>query len=469
MLAIFTAGLAAAAPVENPVTGHYYETISAPGITWNDARDAVDALPPFNGVQGHLATITSEAEDEFIEFSVRQPAGLSPPEAWVGGLQPAGSPVGEDWSWYNGEGAIATSDNPLPSYSNWLSGEPNDSGGSESYLAIGLGGQYGWNDEGALSLIGGYIVEYDAPKPAGDCSVSAGGCETISGHELTFPEGSIPPGANITFNAFEFNDDPARCGVSQLVLFDAATDPDDVRPELIIPPYLCGSPKFVVIAVDSSELNILDGTVLVENKTDVVLPNNLYVCEDPIFQDFPAAGDPQYQDVVVWQTTDPTKMLENDPGVGGSGQFAGAAGEFTDECGSSRARVKGASYYVVGMHVDFGPGNEWASNTAGNFDKFVELTRYKMTLLEESVVRARADQALRFGAYRTLLFTVRAAIRLLDRDRYGLSLLSMRSFLFLAERLNYQTVPNENYNGEHLMRSSNIEFMLDVKVIPYAP
>ncbi len=470
LLTLFGAGVAGAAPVQNPVTGHYYEAISAPGISWEDARDAVAQLPPFMGVQGHLATLTSAGEDNFVEFNVRQPAGLSPAEAWIGGVQPGvTTSPGEGWIWVNGEGAISTPTVQLPSYSNWLPGEPNDSGIGESHLAIGLLGQNGWNDEGALSLIGGYIVEYDVPRQAADCSVSAGGCETIEGHELTFPEGSIPPGANITFNAFEFDDDPARCGVSPLVIFGPDTDPDDTKPELIIPPYLCGSPKFVVIAVDSSELNILDGTVLVENKTDLVLPNNLYVCEDPIFQDFPSAGDPQDQDVVVWQTTDPTGMLESDPGVGGTGQFAGAAGEFTNECGSSRARVKGASYYVVGMHIDFGPGNDWAANTAGNFGKFVELTRYKLSLLEESVNAARADRALRFGTYRVLRFTVRAAIRLLDRERYRLSLLSVRSFLFLADLFNYQTVPNENYNGEHLMRGSNAEFMLRVKVIPYAP
>ena len=60
----------------------------------------------------------------------------------------------------------------------------------------------------------------------------------------------------------------------QLTLFDdAAFGPDA---QLRIPPYLCGSPKFVVVKVNSDELSILKGAVLVENETDTVLPDNLY-------------------------------------------------------------------------------------------------------------------------------------------------------------------------------------------------
>jgi len=466
-----------AAPTINPVTGHYYEVVGADGISWNDAKAAVDSLPPFMGVNGHLATITSAGEDAFVESiraAAKVAAVINRHEVWVGGLQMAGSVMtkGEGWIWDTGEGAISTPDVPLPSYSNWLPVEPNDNSGpgSENWLAVGLGGQFGWNDEGAFGNIGGYVVEYDVPREAEDCSVTAGGCETIAGQTLVFPEGSIPAGASISFNAFEFADDPARCGVSPLVLFDAATDPNEERPDLIIPPYLCGSPNFVVVAVDSSELDILEGTVFVENDTPTVLPgNDILVCEDPIAQNFPAEGDPQFQDVVVWQSTDPNEMLEVDPGVGGTGQFAGAAGEFTNECGSSRGRVRGASYYVVGLHIDFGPGYTWAGNTSGNFDKFVELTRYKMLLLKKSVRNAKIDRAISRHQFRILNFFARKAIRHLDRGRYRISQLDIQFFLWFVDVFNYQIIAGKNHNGEHLMRGSNIEFMLDVKVIPYAP
>ncbi|MCP2821117.1 Ig-like domain-containing protein, partial [Salmonella enterica subsp. enterica serovar Typhimurium] len=41
--------------------GHYYEFVSAPGISWTDARAAASART-FNGLRGYLVTITSAAE-----------------------------------------------------------------------------------------------------------------------------------------------------------------------------------------------------------------------------------------------------------------------------------------------------------------------------------------------------------------------------------------------------------------------
>ena len=78
----------------------------------------------------------------------------------------------------------------------------------------------------------------------------------------------------------------------------------------------------------------------------------------------------------------PTMMLEASLGTG---VFAGAATEATNGCGSTRAKVRTGSYFVVGMHIDFG----------GAFDyrDFVALTRYKLTLLQTSVARALGRRA----------------------------------------------------------------------------
>ena len=47
-------------------TGHYYERIDVPaGIEWTGARIAAETMF-FMGAQGHLATITSQAENDFI-------------------------------------------------------------------------------------------------------------------------------------------------------------------------------------------------------------------------------------------------------------------------------------------------------------------------------------------------------------------------------------------------------------------
>jgi hypothetical protein len=149
--------------------GHYYETIVAPGITWAAADTAAQGMS-FMGVQGQLATITSYAEDSFIDGLRIATAGINVSgyagsELWVGGFQPPGSTEpGGGWQWVNGEGSIPPT-NAGPGYANWLGVEPNNSGGSENQLAIGLNGLFGWNDEGNLGGIHGYVVEYNVPEP----------------------------------------------------------------------------------------------------------------------------------------------------------------------------------------------------------------------------------------------------------------------------------------------------------------
>jgi hypothetical protein len=153
-----------ATPILDPATGHYYDVISAATITWADAR--VAALGSYYlGLEGHLATITGSAEDGYVGAAV---AAAGSGEFWLGGYQ---NPVTETtktagWTWVNGEGTFpgvngATGfDN---AYSNWNSGEPNDAYGiaTEQYLGINLGRVGGFNDEGNLGLIGGYVIEYD--------------------------------------------------------------------------------------------------------------------------------------------------------------------------------------------------------------------------------------------------------------------------------------------------------------------
>lgn len=501
----------AGALTQNPVTGHYYQVFGANGISWSGAEIYVSMNVPCldtagdviacnaaNAVPPHLVTITSGDEDAFVDGLRRTEllsgGAINRPELWIGGFQPAGSAAGENWEWVSGEGTISTPQVPLPSYSNWLDGEPNDAGSGESYLTTGLFNGFGWNDEGNLGLIGGFIVEWDVPLPAADCIPSASnpdGCTTIVGQTLAFPEGSNPGGATISFNSFEFLDPRVdangRCSEREVLTIFGETgigSAPGTRPPMIIPPYLCGSPSFVVVAVNSDQLIIETGTVDVRNETDVVLPGNFYpglgdpypgpedpilgsVCEDPIVLNL----DPQYQDIGTWQDTKtPTKMLEVDIDVGGVGEFEGATGEFTNECGSSRLRVKGGSYFGIGLRIDFGPGFELAYNSTGNFDRFVALTRYKLTLLQQSVEDAKADGAFHKNAdYNKMKNMVRNAITALDSGLYSNALDLVQNFVKFIGAARYRIVTDENYEGEHLMRGTNIEFTLRVKVVPYAP
>ena len=457
----------------NPDTGHYFEIWEAAGIRWIDAQECADVPNgAYPDVRGHLATITSSKEDVWVN-NLRKGwvnnsqvfGGLG--EVWVGGSQSAGSQeTGFGWRWENGEGSIATLQQPSPSYSNWLNGEPNDLGaqeGSENHLAIGLGGSFGWNDEGNLNNITGYIVEYDIPRLA-ECT--DGDCQTIEGQTLEFPEGSFDPNGDQTigFTAFEFTDTrvtDGTCGLESLTLFKES---DGFPPgvELRIPPYLCGSPRFLVVKVDATDLTIEDGAVEVVNDTEVVLPGNLFECIGP--KDSMTPRDPQKQDVVVWQSTNPEEMLETSLSTG---VFTGAATEATNGCGSTRAKVRTGSYFVVGMHIDFGR----------EFDDqdFVDLTQYKLSLLQTSVSNAKSAGVLKNGDATKMTAQLNNAVKKLGRDDPSGALKHVNLFLkfVAAARYNSELLPPDtkpyNYNGDHLMRGENIVFTLQDKVIPFAP
>lgn len=94
---------------------------------------------------GHLATITSQDENDFIVDK------LDPTYNWIGVFQPDGSeePAG-GWQQITGE--------PW-SYINWKSGEPNNYGDGENKLHLYNNGL--WIDDSYNSLQDGYIVEYE--------------------------------------------------------------------------------------------------------------------------------------------------------------------------------------------------------------------------------------------------------------------------------------------------------------------
>ena len=134
--------------VEDGGNGHYYEAVTVPGITFNDAK--IDAAIQ----KGYLVTITSQAEQDFITSQViRDGFGYR-----IGGFQPAGSPEPDgNWQWVTGEAF---------EYTNWHSGEPNNqlTFGGEDTIVVWTGNQ--WNDgPGSYNHYEGYILEI-VPQPA---------------------------------------------------------------------------------------------------------------------------------------------------------------------------------------------------------------------------------------------------------------------------------------------------------------
>jgi hypothetical protein len=186
----------------NPATGNYYQAF-ATRETWADARDAADDLS-FGVCEGHLATITSAAENAFIVTNMPQVAVAAAGSGlgggyWIGGFQPAGSPEpGGGWAWVTGE--------PF-SYTNWATTpEPNNSGGEESMQFIGdwrPEERTMWNDEGGFKEYG-YVVEYECPSPVIIDGVLQPG-EWLSATQFSF-DADLPGGGTTPATLFVMND-----------------------------------------------------------------------------------------------------------------------------------------------------------------------------------------------------------------------------------------------------------------------
>lgn len=155
-VALVSTGVAWGQPILWSGNGHSYELVADAGLKWEVARDNAESLE-WQGAQGHLVTITSAAEDDFIHNNVLPITSQT--TAWLGGFQDPGisePPNDAGWMWVIGE--------PW-GYTNWDSGEPNQSG-EEDYLEMfGLTGTWNDIDNTPDGQNVGYIVEYDTAIP----------------------------------------------------------------------------------------------------------------------------------------------------------------------------------------------------------------------------------------------------------------------------------------------------------------
>jgi hypothetical protein len=154
--ALIPFGGAIAAPVQ--FGSSYYEYVPDEAISWSEASAAASAST-FMGANGHLATVTSSAENDFLVdlgpvFSTAQ-------GAWLGGAVDASQ---------TGRWAVGPEAGQLFTFSNFLSGEPNE-GPSNVYVFLSDALPGLWADAGAgvTGEIAGYFVEYQVgtvPLPA---------------------------------------------------------------------------------------------------------------------------------------------------------------------------------------------------------------------------------------------------------------------------------------------------------------
>ncbi len=134
---------------------HYYEFVSAPGITWTDAKAAAEGSTRY-GLTGYLATVTSAEENALLTSKLGG-------QGWMGASDAA---LEGDWRWVTGPEAdtsfwsgAAGGSAVDGAYHNWAIGEPNDFSG-EDYAHFLLNGE--WNDlpNDVGGSISGYVVEY---------------------------------------------------------------------------------------------------------------------------------------------------------------------------------------------------------------------------------------------------------------------------------------------------------------------
>jgi hypothetical protein len=135
-----------------PGNGHYYKYFAFSG-------DSTAAKSAAQSMGGYLATLTDSAENQWVVAN----SGIgSVNSAWIGGSDAVSEGT---WTWITGE---------TWSYTNWNSGEPNNSGDEDSLAMYGYATPYPgtWNDAPVgYTNVPGYVVEWDAdpntpPPPA---------------------------------------------------------------------------------------------------------------------------------------------------------------------------------------------------------------------------------------------------------------------------------------------------------------
>jgi len=156
-VAALSAPGAHALPLLGP-TGNYYELVATPA-DWPDVLAAA-ASRTYQGATGHLVTITSDAENDFVQ-SLNQGQ-----YTWIAASD---EETEGTWKWVAGPeaGEVFWQDGATLTYAAWAGGEPNDFDFGEDVAWMYPWGE--WNDihgPGYDTLA--YVVEYEAseiPEP----------------------------------------------------------------------------------------------------------------------------------------------------------------------------------------------------------------------------------------------------------------------------------------------------------------
>lgn len=129
--------------IQNPDNGHYYGFVELQeGVNWYGAKDLAEGMV-YNGMSGHLATITSSQEQNFLVDNFPE---IFPNYVWLGASDEA---VEENWIWITGE---------VWNYTDWDPGEPN--GGIDENCLDYSDYSDKWNDENCYRRLNFFMVEF---------------------------------------------------------------------------------------------------------------------------------------------------------------------------------------------------------------------------------------------------------------------------------------------------------------------
>ena len=458
-IALAIPALASAAPVQDPLSGRWYEVRLDSGISWTDANAQANNATHL-GIQGGLATINSADENAFVAL-LRAQANLpgNRPYLWLGGFQdPSAAEPGSGWQWLNAELII-----PQSTYTNWdlLTQPPQpDNSNSSDFLAIGPGGT--WYDSRSQDG-SGYVIEYGdqlAPFASIKCKVSPQnprGCnltgDLFEGKmEMELPATALPPvGAQYAVTAYLVHDPrvaSGRCGKDPLPLFP---HPATQLPQVEVPATMCGDPDFVIAKVTGvgTAFQITKDIVQVTGATELL--NNQFDCFAPI----PPDTDQTHRDITAYQPSQGPIFanLAFKDGVHHPA-LKGTMEDLTIKCDSGKIGGPGRSWYSFGLRYFVPEGftsHGW----------LLEVTSFKFDVQLFAIQQAKP--ALKNGDFTSIMSQTSAAKGDLTNGNFGEALVHLENVRKALNAAVFKAT-GKNDHGEIKARNEALIFTIKEKL-----
>lgn len=214
--------------IYNPTNKHYYKFISG-AVTYTSAKSGATGQAAFKGKSAYLATITSQAENDFINNNISQNniwVAISDAVTEGQWILDAG-PEANTNIWNTNVAGItnttytsyaATGNTVSGQYTNWCANEPNNSDGSrngEDCAVAKSGGATCWNDlaDGNSSGISGYLIEFSEDFPAGSSYTGVYATYAVHNNDIAF---TLATANNTTLNSSTVSNYPNLFGGLQI-------------------------------------------------------------------------------------------------------------------------------------------------------------------------------------------------------------------------------------------------------------